>query len=267
MGKSMLKKRLFTSSFLIILTMLAVWIRVFGLIFVSLITILALWEFFSMVEKKGIKVYRYIGIILGLFIPLSIYFKFEFTSGWGLFFVICALFLLFILQLSRINGSEAVLAIPITLFGIFYIAGCFSFILRLRLMEKGIVLVASVLLITKATDIGAYFIGSMFGRHGLIPRLSPKKTIEGAMGGLFFSVVISMLLKNFLMFKYLNLIFLGIILGVLAQVGDLSESLIKRDCNIKDSSHILPGIGGILDVIDSLLVTVPTFYFYYLYFS
>jgi phosphatidate cytidylyltransferase len=123
-------------------------------------------------------------------------------------------------------------------------------------------LLATVLLITKLGDIGAYLVGSRFGKTPLIPRISPKKTIEGAIGGLIFSILGAFISRPFLGFSYLHLIVLGIVFGIVGQLGDLSESLIKRDCQVKDSGKILPGMGGILDEIDSLLFTAPTFYFY-----
>jgi phosphatidate cytidylyltransferase len=126
----------------------------------------------------------------------------------------------------------------------------------------GIGLFATVLLITKLGDIGAYLVGSRFGKTPLIPHISPKKSVEGAIGGLLFSVLGALASKPFLSFSYLHIILLGIALGIVGQFGDLSESLMKRDCQIKDSGGIFPGMGGFLDLMDSLLFTAPFFYFY-----
>ncbi len=124
-------------------------------------------------------------------------------------------------------------------------------------------LIVYLILVTKSGDIGAYFIGTRFGRHSLIPRISPNKTVEGMLGGLGFSVLVSLVSINFLpSFSLIRLLILGLVLGTLAQVGDLSESLIKRDCGVKDSGQTFPGLGGVLDTIDSVLFTVPIFYFY-----
>ena len=124
-------------------------------------------------------------------------------------------------------------------------------------------LVAFLVLVTKMGDVGAYFVGNIMGRHNLIPRISPHKTIEGTMGGLVFSVLSAVASKSYLPnFSYAHLVVLGILLGILAQVGDLAESLLKRDCAVKDAGGILPGLGGMLDIIDSLLFTTPIFYFY-----
>jgi len=96
----------------------------------------------------------------------------------------------------------------------------------------------------------------------LLPHVSPKKSIEGAAGGLIFSVLGAFTSKPFFNLPYLQLMFIGIFLGILGQLGDLSESLIKRDCQVKDSGNLIPGMGGVLDLIDSLLFTAPAFYFY-----
>jgi phosphatidate cytidylyltransferase len=114
----------------------------------------------------------------------------------------------------------------------------------------------------KLGDIGAYLIGSRWGKKPLMPHISPKKTVEGSLGGLLFSVLGALISKPFLPFDYLQLCLIAIGLGVLGQLGDLSESLLKRDCQIKDSGAIFPGMGGVLDQIDSLLFTAPVFYFY-----
>jgi len=92
--------------------------------------------------------------------------------------------------------------------------------------------------------------------------VSPNKTVEGSLGGLFFGIAASLIGRLILPWAYLHLLFLGIFLGILAQLGDLSESLIKRDVEVKDSGNILPGIGGVLDLMDSFLFSAPVFYFY-----
>ncbi|MCM8782799.1 MAG: phosphatidate cytidylyltransferase, partial [Candidatus Omnitrophica bacterium] len=119
-----------------------------------------------------------------------------------------------------------------------------------------------LILVTKAADIGAYFIGSRFGKTPLIPKISPQKSTEGMYAGLLFSMIAAILGKAFLDYSYLHLALLGMSLGILAQLGDLSESLMKRDSNVKDSGNILPGMGGVLDLMDSFLFTAPVFYFY-----
>ena len=157
-------------------------------------------------------------------------------------------------------------SISITIFGIIYISWLFSFIVKIRFLPYGIALLGALIFITKATDVGAYLIGSRFGKHTFISRISPKKTVEGTVGGLFFGILAAIASSSFLpnigVFSFVHLVFIGLCLGIIGQLGDLSESLIKRDCLTKDSSNAIPGIGGVMDVIDSLLFTSPVFYFY-----
>ena len=96
----------------------------------------------------------------------------------------------------------------------------------------------------------------------LIPRISPNKSVEGAVGGLAFSVLGAFACRGMLPLAVWQLVLAGLVIGVAGQLGDLSESLMKRDCEIKDSAEVIPGMGGVLDIIDSLLFTAPVFYFY-----
>lgn len=219
-----------------------------------------LYEFFSLIEKKGIHIYKYFGMAMGIIIPLSILFKFELTKSWELLFIVAALLCIFVLQLKRRDNSQAVVSISTTLFGILYVSWFFSFLIKLREISPWYLF--AVIFITKSSDIGAYLIGSRVGRHKLLPRISPKKTVEGLVGGLLFGILTAMLCRPFLGFSYLHLAVLGLAIGLIAELGDLSESLIKRDCQVKDSGFLFPGLGGILDLIDSLLFTAPAFYFY-----
>lgn len=232
-------------------------------ILVIFLTIFGLYEFFTLIERKGIKVYKYFGIAVGLFIPLSIYHRFELTRGWELLFIVLLLLVIFLLQFARQDNRGAVEGISALLFGILYVSWLFSFIIKVRYLPNGINLLAALLLITKSGDIGAYLVGTRFGRHPFIAWISPKKSIEGIIGGFIFSVLAGLASKALIPnLSYLHLAVIGLSLVVLGQLGDLSESLIKRDCQIKDSGVIFPGMGGVLDIIDSLLFTTPVFYFY-----
>jgi phosphatidate cytidylyltransferase len=252
-----------SSVILIGFTILAVRLKPVLAAVVCILTALALYEFLTLIEKKGILIYKYFGLGFGILIPLSILYKFELTKTWELLFIVLALGMLFILQFARKENSGAIVGISSTLFGILYVSWFFSFVIKIRHLPNGQDLLFGLLLITKGGDIGAYVVGSRFGRHNLIPRISPKKTVEGALGGLGFSLLFGLISRIFLPnFSFPALILIGLTLGVLAQLGDLSESLIKRDCGIKDSGNIFPGLGGALDLIDSLLFTAPAFYFF-----
>jgi phosphatidate cytidylyltransferase len=220
-----------------------------------------LYEYFLMLEKKGISIYKYFGIGMGTIIPLSIMFKFEPTKSWELLFIVLALFFLILMQFKRRDSSGVIVDISTTLFGILYVSWFFSFLIKIRYLSGGLGFLAALLLITKLGDIGAYLVGSKWGKRLLIPHISPKKTVEGALGGLFFSILGGLACKGLLPFTYWQLLIISISLGVLGQLGDLSESLLKRDCQVKDSGNIFPGMGGVLDEIDSLLFTAPVFYF------
>ncbi|MDI6758356.1 MAG: phosphatidate cytidylyltransferase [Candidatus Omnitrophota bacterium] len=231
-------------------------------IIITILIILGLHEFFSMLKHKGITTYKYFGIGVGAIIPLSIMLQFELTKRWEFLFIVTALLFLIFMQFKRRENAGVTVDISTTLFGILYVSWLFSFLLKLKYLEHGLGILTSLLLITKLGDIGAYFIGSRFGKTPLLPHISPKKTVEGAVAGIFFSVFGALISRFFLNFSYPHLIFLGVSFGIIGQLGDLSESLIKRDCQVKDSGNLLPGMGGILDEIDSLLFTAPVFYFY-----
>lgn len=258
----MLLKRTISSAILISFIVATIFVDWLCGLLVTLFIIRGLYEFFSLLENKGISIYKYFGVGMGAIIPLSIVFHFEPTKGWELFFIVLALLFLILMQFRRRDNSGAVVGISTTIFGILYVSWFLSFMIKIRNLPNGIGLFTTVLLITKLGDIGAYLVGTRFGKTPLIPRISPKKSVEGSVGGLMFSVLGALASKGFINLGYLHLIFIGIFLGILGQLGDLSESLIKRDCQVKDSGNIVPGMGGVLDLVDSLLFTAPVFYFY-----
>ncbi|HAJ56698.1 MAG TPA: hypothetical protein DCL35_02885 [Candidatus Omnitrophica bacterium] len=267
----MISRRIATAVFLGIFSVATLFVEWLYVLMVVALISLGLYEFFTLIEKKGIPMYKYFGTVIGIVIPLSIYCRFELTRGWELLFIAAALLTLFVLQFSRRENANAVVGISTTMFGLLYIAWFFSFMIKIKLLPYGTALIACLLLITKGTDIGAYLVGMKWGRHTLIPRISPHKTVEGTLGGLAFGIAGAAASKSFLpdysIFSWPNMMLLGIVLSWLGMLGDLSESLIKRDCSAKDSNSIFPGMGGVLDVIDSLLFTAPAFYFlinYYL---
>ncbi len=265
----MSKKRIFSSSILILITAWAVYIDWACILLITALTIGGLYEFFYMIKKKGIPIYSYFGIFIGMFIPLSIFFRFELTKNWELLFTVLAFLAILMLQFARKDNSNAIVGISTTMFGIFYVSWLFSFLIKIRLLidgVEGVKLLYFILLITKAGDIGALLIGSWLGKHPLLPRISPNKSIEGSLGSFVFSMTMAVichpLLPHSIEFTSWQVAVIGAFFGGLGQLGDLSESLIKRDCNVKDSGKLLPGMGGILDVIDSLLFAAPAFYLY-----
>ena len=115
------------------------------------------------------------------------------------------------------------------------------------------------------TDIGCYYIGTKFGKHKLAPVISPNKTIEGSLGGVFFAVIGAVIVGQFFALEWYLAVLAGLLCTAFAQIGDLSESLIKRDAGVKDSGHSLPGHGGFLDRTDSLIFTIPMMYYFFYY--
>ncbi len=223
-------------------------------------------EFFAMVEKRGIFVYKYFGVIAGVLLPVVIFLGSgvpELKNLEPLLIVVASLFA-FTMQFARKDPArDHLVSMALTLFSLLYICWFFSFILKIKLLPGGADLVAFLVIVTKSADIGAYLAGNFLGRTELIPRISPKKTKEGTIGGILFSVIVAVILGAYLTdFKPFHLAMLGVLLATIGQVGDLAESLIKRDCSVKDSGAYFPGIGGVLDLIDSLLFTAPVFFFY-----
>ncbi|MEA3488723.1 MAG: phosphatidate cytidylyltransferase [Candidatus Omnitrophota bacterium] len=224
------------------------------------------FEFFRMVENKGIFLYKYFGAVMGGLIPVVIFMGHGLPALKNLepLLIVTASLLALVLQfIRRDKARDHLVSMALTLFSLLYISWFFSFFMKLRLLENGANLVMFLIIVTKSADVGAYLIGSRYGKTELIPRISPKKTKEGTLGGIFTSLVIAVTFGGFFTgFSLLHLSVLGIVLATLGQVGDLAESLIKRDCDVKDSGSYLAGIGGVLDLIDSLLFTAPVFYFY-----
>ncbi|MGJ8657939.1 MAG: phosphatidate cytidylyltransferase [Akkermansiaceae bacterium] len=182
----------------------------------------------------------------------------------------------FIIQLKDpIEGEKSLVSVASTVIGFLYIAFLFGFMARLCFITdsvdggvSGKWLVIWVVAVTKFTDMGAYITGSLIGKNKMIPHISPGKTWEGFFGALFWAQLAGCGLYALLpgelavLGGWQHVIILGFILALLAVVGDLAESIIKRCLNAKDSGQTLPGIGGALDLIDSLCFTAPALYFY-----
>lgn len=157
-----------------------------------------------------------------------------------------------------------------TVFGLGYVGLLLSFLVLLRSLPLGMEALMSLIFVVKLGDIGAYTVGRLVGRHKMAPYLSPGKTIEGAIGGIVFACAGAWLVLEWLTPQMLddNLhsctgrqwVAFGMIVGVAGVLGDLAESLLKRDLGSKDSSPWLPGFGGVLDIVDSLLFAAPVAY-------
>jgi len=222
----------------------------------SIVIAIALYEFYSLLEKQEIQPNKTIGIILGAMFPL-----FNYFHGEAIVFGAAILMLSFI-NYSAKNKYGGLINSATTLFGLVYIGLLCSFFSKIRILEYGPQWVAYVIAVTKIGDAGAYFVGTSFGKIHPFKRISPNKTLEGVFGGIVFSIIISVLCKIILPHvSIINLIMLGVMISVIGQLGDLTESLIKRECDAKDSG-VIPGLGGILDILDSLFFAAPFLYYY-----
>jgi phosphatidate cytidylyltransferase len=172
-------------------------------------------------------------------------------------------------QLLSKSNAAGITAIATTLFGLMYVPWLLNFIQKINFFPgvDGKFFVLYFILVTKFSDMGAYLTGSLIGKHKMIPRISPGKTWEGFGGAIFLSTVSSLVFVHFLgdrMFgmNWIHAIILGTVLSSTAVIGDLIESLFKREASVKDSGSFFPGIGGILDLLDSLLFNAPIMYLY-----
>lgn len=253
-----LAKRLFYSFLFILLGGYAVFFspKWFFFLTVEAFNLIALYEFYEMAEKKGIFINKFLGLVFGAMLPFSFYFQGESVI------ILVTILCLFIFNFHRKLKTNSLMSTAVTVFGIFYISFLFSFLAKVKHLEHGTEWVAYILLVTKLGDAGAYFVGTRFGKHPLIPHISPNKTVEGSAANFLTCVGVSLLSRLYIPdVSWIHFLILGIILGVLSQLGDLAESLIKRDAGVKDSGKI-PGLGGILDMLDSLLFTVPFTHYY-----
>lgn len=235
---------------------------------------IAIWEYAQAAKAKSIKIPRYL-LETGSFFIVMAFFISSVTGDYKEApFIILFIFisLLFILHFKKCYG--AMVDVAVGSFGFLYISLPMALMIHLVYLPPSIGMHAGrwwviyLVVVTKITDVGAYFSGRILGRRKLASSISPNKTLEGAVGGLILSM-----LASIVFFYYFDAklecqscsmemgLALGVILGIVGQVGDLSESLIKRDAKIKDS-NTLPGLGGVLDMLDSLLFTTPIIFFY-----
>jgi phosphatidate cytidylyltransferase len=248
---------------------------------ISAFGLLALWEFYQMLDHKGLPNFKVTGMICGaVMLAGSFYYlskmgparSYDFELAVLLFFLLTV----FTRQMfARLREDEPLQTMAYTLFGLLYVLWLFNFMTKIVYLlprssagaVTGQFYCLYLIAVTKFSDMGAYLTGMAIGRHPLIPHISPKKTWEGFFGALglslFASVGLFAIMPGHLsMLSWSHAIVLGLLLGFAAVIGDLAESIIKRSTGVKDSGNFLPGIGGALDLIDSLLFTAPLLFFY-----
>ncbi|HEX4084510.1 MAG TPA: phosphatidate cytidylyltransferase, partial [Chthoniobacteraceae bacterium] len=269
----------------IILWGIALWIIFAGFevgffFLIGTIGILGLWEFYRMLDQKQLPNFKVLALICGVVFfsgSFLYYSKIGLARSYDFEVAVILAFLLIVFARQMFEATRDVRPLETmsyTIFGFLYVVWLFNFVTKLVYLfphhgDKftGQYYVLYCIVVTKFSDMGAYLVGSLCGKHLLIPHISPKKTWEGFFGAIAFSVIGSYgtLWLAGPRLHYIDAVqagILGVLLGFAAIIGDLAESIIKRSTNTKDSGHMLPGIGGVLDLIDSLLFTAPLLFFY-----
>ncbi len=249
---------------------------------ISAFGLIALWEFYRMLDHDHLPNFKITAMICGAVMLAGSFYYFSQPGGpehsYDFEIAVLLFFLLtmFARQMfARLRHDEPLKTMAYTLFGLLYVLWLFNFTTKIVYLtprsEVGIVTgqfyCLYLIAVTKFSDMGAYLTGSVIGRHQMTPQISAKKTWEGFFGGLAFALLCSLGLFKLMpdhlsMLTWTHATILGLLLGFAAVVGDLAESLIKRSTGVKDSGNMLPGIGGALDLIDSLLFTAPVLFFY-----
>jgi len=251
------------------------------LLFMVTLACVGLIEFYGLVEKRGLVCFRYWGITAGITLMIGTFL--HVTGNLGIYgtpsrvndfettILIVFVLGLCVRQFVSQSNTAGILAISTTLFGLMYVPWLLNFIQKINffphIQDNGKFYVLYFILVTKFSDTGAYAIGSLIGKHKMIPRISPAKTWEGFGGAIVVATGASLVFTHFLAdrmpgMKPLHAVILGVILSCSAVIGDLIESLFKREAGVKDSGNFFPGIGGILDLLDSLLFNAPIMYLY-----
>jgi phosphatidate cytidylyltransferase len=237
--------------------------------FVNLLIFLGLCEYSWVLRHRNIYIFQIILVFFGLLIGISAYF---FGEKFFLIILICGIFVSGLIQLIRNKVDNSIENLSSFLFGLIYVAVFFSFLILIREYFQNIGLdyqlggfwIIFLFLSLWLSDTLAYFIGAPLGKHKILPIISPKKSWEGSVGGIAGAILSAFLAKGIFLkdVPISHLLILSILVSVFGQVGDFAESSFKRSANLKDSSNIIPGHGGILDRFDSLLFSAPLVYFY-----
>jgi phosphatidate cytidylyltransferase len=249
------------------------------LLMIVLLAAVGLMEFYGLAEKRGLGCFKWCGLLGGILLTVGTFLNLtghlgtsgsparvnDFETGFLILFVLG----LCVRQFVSKSNTTGIVAISTTLFGLMYVPWLLNFVQKINFFPgvNGKLFLLYFVLVTKFSDTGAYAVGSLIGKHKMAPRISPGKTWEGFGGAIFLSTAASLVFVHFFGGKmagmnWIHATILGIILSSTAVVGDLIESLFKREAGVKDSGKFFPGIGGILDLLDSLLFNAPIMYLY-----
>ncbi len=236
------------------------------------VIVLALKELFEVIIAGEPAFEKWMAILAGCLFPVSVFLGIKSSAENSHFLcsapyaVLVFCFIIFFLYYIIFPGKEgnAFAIISSKFFGIFYVAVLLSYLLPINEYPHGKNLILFLFFVTWAGDSGAYFIGSLIGKKPLAPSISPKKTVEGAVGSVVSSVLAALICQVVLLntFDITSCAVMGFGINIFNQFGDIAESMIKRAYKVKDSGNIIPGHGGILDRVDSLLFAAPFFYYY-----
>ena len=252
---------------------------------VLVITMFGVTEFYDMIEAKGAEPLRTFGMTAAAALPVIAYVGSEYLATLVLSAVLLGVM---VAQLGKARITESLASISGTFFGVFYVGWLLSHAVVLRSFEAqvaqrfgpeaavgihpdaGAFYLLFTISVVIGGDAGAYFAGRVYGKHKLAPSVSPNKTVEGAVGALLAGMLVALFGKALFdafwpelsgNLSYLVCAVLAVVLNVVGILGDLVESLLKRDDQVKDSGGILPGTGGVLDRIDSNLLAIPVMYY------
>ncbi len=237
-------------------------------LFAAIVTLFVLggvWEYNNMVFGKGFIREKTEGMIFALVIPLLALTGNHQVMLAALAFSVLVVFILFVLSINA--AIFDVLSVAKVIFGILYIPFLMSYFISLRMMEKGIVWIVFVLVMAFIGDIAALYVGKYFGKHKLVPLVSPGKTVEG-LAGLVLGSTASCMIFAYFFLPEISLVKIAVLAcsgSLIGQLGDICESAIKRNYGLKDASSILPGHGGILDRLDCLIFIAPYVYYFRLF--
>jgi phosphatidate cytidylyltransferase len=245
------------------------------------IGLLGLWEYYEMLDRRGVPNFKLTALITAVVFFAGSFYAFRSygpDKSYDFEIAVMVVFLLVVFgrqMFRRTRDQNPLETMAYTLFGLLWVVWLFNFLTKIVYLAPrapdgettGQFYVLYLLLVTKFSDMGAYLSGSLFGRHKLVPHISPHKSWEGLIGAVLLAVGGSfglwyLIPDQLSVFTPTDLAVLGVLLGLGAVIGDLAESIVKRSADAKDSGGLLPGIGGVLDLIDSVLFTAPIMFFY-----
>jgi len=238
--------------------------------FVSLLVLTGLWEYYRISSTKDISPNMIIGMVAGVVLCLDAWLG---MGNRAMLILTILILLTTSVEIFRNRAHSAILNTATTVFGVIYVGWLSCHLISIRSIPSsfenltdmdGVYMLLLAFIIPWFCDTAAYFSGKVLGRHKLIPKISAGKTFEGAIGGIIGTVIGLLALRSsfFSFLSPLHCIIMGVIGSIIAQIGDIAESLLKRDADVKDSSQLIPGHGGVLDRFDSVLFAAPFVYYY-----